>query len=328
METLLMASAGILFGLPGLVWGADRFVAGSASTAKNFGISRLVIGLTIVSLGTSAPEIVIAINAALNGAGDMAVGNAIGSNLANIGLVLGLTVLISPAPVQQDLLKQEGAALLVVTILAGYLIADGDVTRPEGFLLALMLPLLLAIMLRYKRMSPETGPLPPVDTSTPEMPTVAALTKLFVGLAALLVSAELVVWGAKNIAVYFGTSQLIIGLTIVAIGTSLPELAASAISALRGHHDMALGNIFGSNLFNLLAVMSIPGIISPLSLGSEVFYRDYLAMCTITLLLLGAIALTLWLPRHRGGAPTLACPVGVVLLLMYTLYMATLMASP
>ena len=134
--------------------------------------------------------------------------------------------------------------------------------------------------------------------------------------------------GGKKMAVYFGTSQLNIGLTIVAIGTSLPELAASAISALRGHHEMALGNIFGSNLLNLLAVMSIPGIISPLSLGSEVFYRDYLAMCTITLLLLGAIALTLWLRRHRVDAPTLACPVGEVLLLMYTLYMATLMASP
>lgn len=328
MESLLTASGGVLLGLLGLVWGADRFVAGSAGTARNFGISRLVVGLTIVSLGTSAPEIVVAINASMNEAGDMAVGNAIGSNLANIGLVLGLTALISPVPVQKHLLTQEGAVLLAVTILAGYLVADGDLTRPEGLFLALILPLLLGIMLRYKKMSPDTEALTPADTPIPEMPTVAALTKLFVGLATLLISAELLVWGAKNMAAYFGTSQLIIGLTIVAIGTSLPELAASAISALRGHHDIALGNIFGSNLFNLLAVMSIPGIVSPLTLGSEVFYRDYLAMSAMTLLLLVTIALILWSRHHRGGIPTLTRPVGVVLLLMYTLYIAALMPTP
>ncbi len=319
MEMLLPALLGVLFGLLGLLWGADRFVAGSAGAAKNFGISPLVIGLTIVSIGTSAPEIIVAINAALKDAGDMAVGNAIGSNLANIGLVLGITALIAPIPTQSHLIKQEGPVLLAVTLLAGLLIIDGSLSRPEGLILALIIPPLLIATVYYKKRHPNPETIEEGE-AIPSMATPTAILWFLVGLGALLISSEALVWGAKEIALYFGVSQLIIGLTVVAVGTSLPELAASVMSAIRGHHDIALGNIFGSNLFNLLAVMSVPGIIAPLTLAPEVFYRDYLAMSTLTLVLVGAIGWTLWQGKknHKQGA--LSKKIGLCLLALYTLY--------
>lgn len=325
MESLLPAALGIFFGLLGLLWGADRFVAGSAGAARNFGISPLVIGLTIVSIGTSAPEIIVAINASLANAGDMAVGNAIGSNLANIGMVLGITAIVAPLPTQSHLLKQEGPVLLLVTLFAGYCLMDGYLSRVEGWLLLLTLVPLLILVVRYKSGHPN-----PEDTeegeAIPSISTAAAILWFIVGLAALLISSEILVWGAKEIALRFGISQLVIGLTVVAVGTSLPELAASVMSAIRGHHDIALGNIFGSNLFNLLAVMSMPGIIAPLSLDESVFYRDYLAMSLLTLVLIGAIAWSLWRASKTGGTARLSRRIGVILLCLYALYYLVLLS--
>jgi cation:H+ antiporter len=319
METLIPAALGILFGLLGLLWGADRFVAGSAGAAKNFGVSPLVIGLTIVSIGTSAPEIIVAINAALKNAGDMAVGNAIGSNLANIGLVLGITAIICPIPTQGHLIKQESPVLLIVTLLAGFFIFDGMLLRPEGIALACIIPPLLAFTVYYKKRHPNPETVEEGE-AIPSMSTTAALLWFLVGLGALLISSEALVWGAKQFALFFGVSQLIIGLTIVAVGTSLPELAASVTSAIRGHHDIALGNIFGSNLFNLLAVMSVPGIISPLALNQEVFYRDYLAMSFLTLVLIAAIGFSLWKGKRERHQAQLSKKIGITLLTLYGLY--------
>lgn len=326
METLIPGALGVIFGLLGLLWGADRFVAGSAGAAKNFGISPLVIGLTIVSIGTSAPEIIVAINAALKDAGDMAVGNAIGSNLANIGLVLGITALICPIPTQSHLLKQEGPVLLGITLLAGFFIFDGGLSRSEGIILACIIPPLLAITVYYKKRHPNPETVEEGE-AIPSMSTTTAILWFLVGLSALLISSEALVWGAKQFALFFGVSQLIIGLTVVAIGTSLPELAASVTSALRGHHDIALGNIFGSNLFNLLAVMSVPGIISPLALEREVFYRDYMAMSLLTVILVAAIAFSLWRGRKEHCQALLSKKIGITLLVLYGLYYAVLIPS-
>jgi cation:H+ antiporter len=319
METLAPAILGVLLGLLGLLWGADRFVAGSAGAAKNFGISPLVIGLTIVSIGTSAPEIIVAINAALKEAGDMAVGNAIGSNLANIGLVLGVTALIAPLPTQSHLLKQEGPVLLAITLLAGFFIFDGALSRPEGLALALIIPPLLVVTVYYKKRHPNPEAADEGE-AIPAMSTATAALWFLTGLGALLISSEALVWGAKEIAQFFGISQLVIGLTVVAVGTSLPELAASVMSAIRGHHDIALGNIFGSNLFNLLAVMSVPSIIAPLTLDNAVFYRDYLAMSGMTLVLVGAIAWSLWTGKKNQRQARLSKKTGLTLLALYGLY--------
>lgn len=326
METLVLAFIAILLGLLGLLWGADRFVVGSAGAAKNFGISPLVIGLTIVAMGTSAPEVIVAFSATLQDAGDMAVGNAIGSNLANVGLVLGVTALISPIPIQKHLVKQEGPVLLGITLLAGFFLIDSTLTRTEGIILVCMIPPLLAATVYYKKRQP-TSDIAKETGDIPNITTAAAILWFIVGLSALLVSSEALVWGAKEFAQYFGVSQLIIGLTIVAVGTSLPELAASVMSAIRGHHDIALGNIIGSNIFNLLAVMSVPGIIAPLSLESEVFYRDYTAMLLLTLVLIAAIAISLWRGSKVKPQSQISKKVGILLLTLYVLYYVVLMTG-
>lgn len=325
MIDLIPALIAVIIGLLGLLWGADRFVAGSASLAKNMGISPLIIGLTIVSIGTSAPEIIVAINASLSEAGDMAVGNALGSNLANIGLVLGITALVAPLPTQRHLIKHEAPILLIVTLVAGLLLMDGHLSRIDGALLLLMLVPVLWITVHQKKnhLTPQEVA---EEEENPEMPTGSAILWFAIGLAVLLLSSKALVWGAKEVATAFGVSQLIIGLTVVAVGTSLPELAASVVSALRGHHDIALGNIFGSNLFNLMAVMSMPGLIAPLELGSSLFSRDYLAMAALTLLLVAGIAFSL---RNKSSEQTgrLGRRFGSVLVLLYALYYVLLFGA-
>ena len=323
METLGLAFLAALIGLTGLVWGANRFVTGAAAAANNFGISPIVIGLTIVSIGTSAPEIIVSINAALNNSGEIGIGNAIGSNLANIGLVLGVTALICPIPFSQYLLRTEGLALLVATILAGVFLFDGNLTYVEGLILLFAtLPILTFIFYRKKNKS--NAEIIELSISESSITTKRALKIFLTGLVVLLISSDLLVWGAIKFADFFGVSQLIIGLTVVAIGTSLPELAASVTSAIKGHHDIAIGTIFGSNLFNLLIVMALPGIISPLTLDKEVFHRDYLSMSLLTLTLIIIIASVSWLGRKRGRQATISKNLGLLLLLLYALYYALL----
>ena len=312
MSVILLPFLALFAGILGLLWGADRFVAGSASAARYLGISPMVIGLTVVSVGTSAPEIIVSINAALREAGQLAVGNALGSNLANIGLVLGITALVAPIPVNKQILRQESPVLLLITALAGLCLYNGFLGRGESIGLALLVIPLLILVVKYKKKHPD---LVDDNEALPELPISHAALWFAVGLVALLGSAEITVWGAKSIAAYAGISELIIGLTVVAIGTSLPELAASVISALRGHHDIALGNIFGSNLFNLMLVMTSAGAIAPITLGSEVFYRDFLAMATMTLLMVVLVAIAL---RSRAGRISKA--MGLLLLVGYGYY--------
>jgi len=329
MNELMPAYMAIIAGLIGLVWGADRFVIGAASAAKNFGISPMVIGLTIVSIGTSAPEIIISINAALEGSGALAVGNALGSNLANIGLVLGVTALIAPLPAQRHLVFQEGPVLLFVTALVGYCLYDQTLGRSESLVMLALIPLLLWATVKYKTQHPNPEEEAEVENIASTSNTAAA-TWFIVGLLVMLLSSKILVWGAITTAAEMGISELVIGLTVVAIGTSLPELAASVTSALRGHHDIAIGNIFGSNLFNFLAVMPIAGIISPLQLDSAVFYRDYLSVTALTLLLLGSIAVHYFRQRkHKDKAATvhLSRKFGSVMLLLYVLYFVVLLPT-
>jgi cation:H+ antiporter len=320
---MLLPILGLLIGVLGLLWGADRFVEGSAGAARNFGISPLIIGLTVVSIGTSAPEVLVSINAALSNAAELAVGNALGSNMANIGLVLGVTLLIAPTPVQKHLLTQEGLELLVITAIAGFCLYDGYLGRTESAILAGLIFPLIFIAVKYKKthVSPEEVA---VGEDIPDITMGAATLWFIIGLAVLLASAEVTVWSAKTIAQFMGVSELIIGLTVVAIGTSLPELAASVVSAMRGHHDIAIGNVFGSNLFNLMLVMPAAGIISPMAISPEVFNRDFISLAIMTLLLIAMVALALNKAARNGMPAVLSRYLGAILIAGYIGYYVVL----
>jgi len=320
---MLLPILGLLIGVLGLLWGADRFVEGSAGAARNFGISPLIIGLTVVSIGTSAPEVLVSVNAALSNAAELAVGNALGSNMANIGLVLGVTLLIAPTPVQKHLLSQEGVVLLLVTAIAGFCLYDGYLGRLETAIFAGLIIPLVYIAVKYKKthISPEEVA---AGEDIPNITMGAAGLWFIIGLAVLLASAEVTVWSAKTIAQSMGVSELVIGLTVVAIGTSLPELAASVVSAMRGHHDIAIGNIFGSNLFNLMLVMPAAGIISPMAMSPEVFTRDYISLALMTLMLIAMVAFALNKASRTGLPAVLSRRLGVILIAAYIGYYAVL----
>ena len=312
---MLTAIAAILIGFILLTWSADRFVAGAAATASNMNVSRMLIGLTVVSIGTSAPEILVSLTAAIQGFPGLAVGNAMGSNIANMGLVLGITALIAPLPVKAALAKREIPLLLVITIVAGICIANGYLGRLDGIILLSGLVITLYLMIRWQKQHPDEPPIndEEVDDEIPELSSGKAWFMLGSGLLLLLGSSQLLVWGATDIAKTLGVSDLVIGLTIVAIGTSLPELAASVTSALKGHHDIALGNVIGSNIFNLLAVLSMPGLVTPGALDPAVIWRDYPVMLGMTVLL--ALMCLIGKQPRRLGKTT-----GIVLLAIYALY--------
>lgn len=283
---LLTASLTIFFSIAVLVWSADKFVNGSASLARNLGMSPLLIGLTIVSLGTSAPEILVSVTAAMVGASGIAIGNAVGSNIANIGLVLGVTALIRALPVRAALTRKELPILAVVSLGAGALLLDQSLSQLDGTLLLIGLCVTLLLFARYH---PQSSDSKLIREEEEELPTLAAGMAVFwflLGLLLLIASSRALVWAATDIAQLLGVSDLIIGLTIIAIGTSLPELAASVASVLKGHHDIALGNVIGSNIFNLLAVMSLPAVIAPYSFSEQLVWRDYGVMLALTTLLI------------------------------------------
>jgi cation:H+ antiporter len=303
----------ILIGFVGLIWSADRFVEGSAAIAGRFGVSKLMIGLTVVAFGTSAPEVIVSISSALKGVGDLAVGNALGSNLANVGMVLGITALIAALPIKGHILKGEYLVMLGVIAIAGVFLFDGQLTRWEGFVLVgLIIPLMIWIVFSKKQHPGDVEDLPD------EMPMGMGLLWFLIGLITLIISSEVLVWGAKTTALRLGVSPLVIGLTIVAVGTSLPELAASIASALKNHHDIAIGNVIGSNMFNLLLVMGIPATISPIVMDTTVFYRDFLSMAGIALVL-GTLMLISYL-KSQNGEGRLGRIAGTLLLLLYVGY--------
>jgi cation:H+ antiporter len=286
---MLLFIAALIAGFILLIWSADRFVDGAASIASNLGVSPLVVGMLVVGLGTSAPEMLVSAEAALQGNPGLGIGNALGSNITNIALVLGVTAIFYVLPVHSKLLLNEFPLMLASAILAWVLFADGFFSRTDGIILFAALVMVISWMiLSAKNKKKAHDPL--VEESIDEIPAELDL-KLAIfwsigGLILLILSSKLLVWGASSIASLLGISDLVIGLTIVAIGTSLPELAATISSARKGETDLAVGNIVGSNLFNTLAVLSLPGMISPSALPEGVLSRDLPIMIGLTTLLL------------------------------------------
>ena len=282
---MLLSFLAIAIGLSVLVWSAGKFVEGSAATAGHFGMPPLLIGMVVVGFGTSAPEMVVSALSATQGNPGLALGNAYGSNITNIALILGITALISPVAVHSQVMRKELPILAAVTALAAWQVWDGELTLLDALVLLGVFFLLLAWSIR-QGMTQEKDTLGAEiaeEMSLRVMPLRNAVLWLILGLLLLIVSSRILVWGAVELALGFGVSDLIIGLTIVAVGTSLPELASSVIAARKGEHDIALGNILGSNLFNTLAVVGIAGTISPMVVAPEVFYRDIAVMSALTL---------------------------------------------
>jgi len=306
-----------------LVWSADRFVEGSASTARYFGMPPLLIGMIVVGFGTSAPEMVVSALAALEGSPGIALGNAYGSNIANIALILGVTALINPIMVHSTVLRKELPILTFVTILTVVLIADLDLTSLDAMLLLVLFGGLMAwtIYQGLKRKTDSLAKEVEAETAEKAMPIKRAVFWLVVGLVLLITSSRILVWGAVEIAQIFGVSDMIIGLTIVAVGTSLPELASSIIAARKGEHDIALGNVLGSNLFNTLAVVGIAGTIHPFGVEPETLSRDMVVM--------GALTVSLFIIGYgfRGRQGRINRLEGAALLLVYVGYTAWLIST-
>ena len=284
---MILSVVAVLGGFALLVWSADRFVVGAAALARNLGVAPIIIGLTIVGIGTSAPEMLVSAIAAWEGNPSVGIGNAIGSNITNVGLVLGITSLILPLTVRSETLKREFPILFAIMLLVLVLLLDGDLSKIDGYLLlagmGVMLYWLVTIGLRSRGRDPMIAEY--AEEVPSDITSGIAVIWLIVGMAFLLLSSRAVVWGSVNIAKSFGISDLIIGLTIVALGTSLPELAAAVTSAIKKEHDIAIGNILGSNMFNMLAVLGLPGIISPTNLDAEVLTRDLPVMIGLTVAL-------------------------------------------
>jgi cation:H+ antiporter len=280
-----MAWLAVVISLAVLIWSADRFVDGAAAAARHFGMSPLLIGMVIVGFGTSAPEMVVSALASWQGNPGLALGNAFGSNITNIALILGATALLSPITVHSGVLRKELPALVILTVLTAGLLADLHLSRLDAVILLLVFAIVMGWSIWQGRQeAPDTfGYEMEAELVTHPMPLQKALLWLVIGLLLLIVSSRGLVWGAVSIAQGFGVSDLIIGLTVVAIGTSLPELASSIAAMRKGEHDLALGNVIGSNLFNTLAVVGIAGIIHPTKVPGEVLTRDMPVMGALTL---------------------------------------------
>jgi len=287
---MLVSSVVIALGFVGLIWGADKFVFGASALARNAGVSPLLIGLTIVAFGTSAPEIFSSAVSALEDKPELAIGNAFGSNLFNIGVALGVAAILRPLTPPKSLIKKELPALILVTLVTGVLLFDLFIGTFDALVLIALSLFLGYKLLRKKKacdviepdtLSEETS----ASDEEPETRTWQAVAYMLLGLILLIVSAEALVASASAIAETLGVSEAVIGLTIVAFGTSLPELAASITCVLKGHYDLAIGNIVGSNILNLLAVLPFPGLLSPGLIQAPLLFRDFAALTLLTLLL-------------------------------------------
>ena len=309
--------ASIVFGFALLVWSADRFVDGAASTAKHLGMPSLLIGILIVGFGTSAPEMVVSAIAAYEGNPALALGNAIGSNIVNIALILGVTAVVSPIIVNSKIVKKEIPLLLLIVLFTGYLLLDNTLTLFEGvILLAGFFALVLwSVFAAFRSRGDSFEDQMDIELNEDIMSLKVGIMWLVFGLILLIASSRLLVWGAVGVANSFGVSDLIIGLTIVALGTSLPELAASVMAARKGEHDIAIGNVVGSNMFNLLAVIGIAVIIAPMnSIPLEVLQRDW------TIMLLLTIALFVMAYGFKGRNGRINRVEGTILILCYAAY--------
>lgn len=283
---MLMAILAVLGGLALLVWSADRFIDGAAATARHAGMPPLLIGMVIIGFGTSAPEMVVSAFASVQGNPNLALGNGYGSNITNIALILGITALLSPIAVHSQILRKELPLLATITLLAGYQLMDGQITALEAWTLLgvffLMMGWSIVQGMRQRGDTFGADVQHEIDSEA-KMPLSKAIFWLLLGLIVLVASSRVLVWGAVDIASAMGVSDLIIGLTVVAIGTSLPELASSIIAVRKNEHDLAIGNVIGSNMFNTLAVVGIAGAIHPMSVSPEVLTRDWVVMAGLTL---------------------------------------------
>lgn len=318
-----MAIGAILAGLILLVWSADKFVEGAAAVAKHLGMPALLIGMVIIGFGTSAPELAVSAMAAADGNPGLALGNGYGSNITNIALIVGLTAVIAPIAVHSQVLRKELPLLVVLTLIAGAQLLDGELSRLDGWVL-------LGVFAAVMGWSIFQGLRGKDDALTGEaeaqiagdlMAMKAAIMWLVIGLILLVVSSRLLVWGAVTIAQSLGVSDLVIGLTIVAIGTSLPELASALAAVRKNEHDLILGNILGSGIFNTLAVVGLAAVIEPMAVAPEVLYRDWTLMLALTVgLLLMGFGMTGWrkvISRFDGS----------ILLLIYVAYTSYLLST-
>lgn len=315
---MLLASLALLGGLMLLIWSADRFIDGAVVLARQFRLPPLLIGILIIGFGTSAPEIIVSVISALNGNPSIALGNAYGSNIANIALILGLVALFRPIIISRCVLKQELPLLALVTLLSALLIYDAQISQGDTLILVVIFLAYMAWTI-YNGFAQARSPLEQNLTEPSlQLSLFQALLWLVLGLGLLLLSSQLLVWGAVNIAHFFGVSDLVIGLTIVAVGTSLPELAASMSAAKKGETDLIVGNIIGSNLFNTLAVVGIAGLIEPMKLSSQIFSRDMLIMLVLT------FSLFLFGYPFGQGSGKIGKKAGGLLLMIYIGYNAYL----
>lgn len=313
----------VLAGLAVLVWSADRFIDGAAAVARHFALPPLLIGAVIIGFGTSAPELAVSVLSAMEGSPGIALGNAYGSNIANIALILGITALISPIVVQSQILRKELPVLVAITLLSVILIWDLTISRLDAIVLLVVFSGWMIWSIREglsdgkDTLSQETE----AELDAHPMSIRQAWVWLAVGLVLLIVSSRLLVWGAVTIAEGLGISELVIGLTVVAVGTSLPELASCIAAARKNEHDLAMGNILGSNLFNTLAVVGLAGVIHPLTVEATVLYRDMAVMGALTLALF-------WLGKSHQGTPgRISRTGGGLLVLSFVGYTAWLLFS-
>ena len=299
----------LLIGFALLIWSADSFTDNGARIARIFNISPLIIGLLIFGFGTSAPEMLVSGLAAYDGHPELSIGNAFGSNIFNIGLVLAITAIIYPITVEKSVLKKEWVFLFLSSLVAGFLLIDGFLSFLDGLILLALLFLFLFYVFSESKKDNRNN-IEASEDSTDNQTKSRTWFLLLVSLIILVSSAKLVVWGGTNLALAFGVTDLIIGLTVVALGTSLPELAVAISSALKKQHQMIIGNIIGSNLFNTLGVLAIPGLILPFQIPIELMSRDYIYMITLTILIL---VLSFKLKINRFG--------GIILLAILASYL-------
>ena len=305
----------ILAGFALLAWSADKFIEGAASVSNHLGISQLLIGIVVIGFGTSAPEMLVSLMAAYNGNSGLALGNALGSNIANIGLILGSTAMISPIFVHSKIIQKEIPLLLGMSVLTYLLLLDREVSRTDAAILLCCLGGVVGWSVRSSLRNPVDYLQPQVEAELIQhsMSLKKSIFWLIFGLLLLIASSKILVDGAVTVAKFMGISDLVIGLTIVALGTSLPELAASVAAARKNEHDLALGNIIGSCLFNLLAVVGIAGVVAPITVDEAIIWRDWPVMFATMVLL--------FFMAYGGlGKGKISRVEGLILLILYIAY--------
>lgn len=315
---MLLATALLIIGLLLVVYSADRLVFAASILCRTLGVPPLIIGMTVVSIGTSLPEIITAVAASLHGQLDLAIGTAIGSNITNILLILGVAALLHPFTVHSDILRRELPFTLVASLLAGVVLYDGQITRVDGIILLLLAVLWLVFIVKIARLAERQGNDSLTREQLAELPREGSLSVacLWLGVALIIMpmATRMVVDNATVVANYFAISELTIGLTVIAIGTGLPELATAIAGARKGEDDIAIGNIIGSNIFNIAIVLGLPAMIAPGAFNPMAFTRDYGVM----LLVSAIFALICW--KHKQ----ITRSIGALLLSGFIVWLALL----